>query len=288
MPNLTSVCGLKTVAYIHDLLPIEYPEYYQSGKSEYLTSFLSELAACRATFVANSRETAGRLESHARRMNWQIGQVPAIYPGIEVGSTADEAHPPSHDSSYDKDRPYFVVVGTIEPRKNHALLLQVWRELAQSGIEPTPHLYIVGSRGWDTDSVLDFIDRCEAIGPHVTEHYGPTDDELRSLIRGAHAVLFPSFAEGFGLPLVEALQLGTRVIASDLPVFREVAGDVPIYLSPLDGVGWKRAIVESLTEAQYANDPNAENLFKNFSWRRSSRELIEMIRKTGIRGETVS
>jgi glycosyltransferase involved in cell wall biosynthesis len=84
------------------------------------------------------------------------------------------------------------------------------------------------------------------------------DATLGAYMRGARALLFPSFVEGYGLPLVEALAVGTPVIASDLGVFRELAGNIPDYFSPIDGLGWSRAIEayaqpdSALREAQLA------------------------------------
>ena len=138
--------------------------------------------------------------------------------------------------------PYFVMLGTIEPRKNHLLLLNVWRALVQRDGERAPRLVIVGQRGWECEQVLDLLDRCEALRGFVLERQGCDDTELATLLAHAQALLFPSFAEGYGMPMVEALAAGVPVLASDLPVFREVAGDVPEYLDPLDGPGWIRAI----------------------------------------------
>jgi glycosyltransferase involved in cell wall biosynthesis len=76
----------------------------------------------------------------------------------------------------------------------------------------------------------------------VTELPACTDADLATWLHHACALLFPSFAEGYGMPLVEALSRGVPVIASDLPVFREIAGDVPDYLDPLDGKGWMARI----------------------------------------------
>jgi glycosyltransferase involved in cell wall biosynthesis len=78
----------------------------------------------------------------------------------------------------------------------------------------------------------------------VHSQAGCSDAELARYVTHAQALLFPSFAEGYGLPLVEALMLGTPVIASALPAFREVAGDVPDYLDPLDGPAWAQAVRE--------------------------------------------
>ena len=72
---------------------------------------------------------------------------------------------------------------------------------------------------------------------------------MLATIDQARAVLLPSFIEGFGIPLVEALQRGTPVIASDLPVFHEIAGEIPLYLDPLDGQRWETAICDFLTDS---------------------------------------
>jgi glycosyltransferase involved in cell wall biosynthesis len=76
----------------------------------------------------------------------------------------------------------------------------------------------------------------------VVEHATCGDEELVNILRHARALLYPSFIEGFGLPIAEALSLGAPVIASDLPVFREFAGDVPEYVDPLDGRRWRELI----------------------------------------------
>jgi len=78
---------------------------------------------------------------------------------------------------------------------------------------------------------------------HVHELGACSDGELASWMLHAQALLFPSFAEGYGMPMVEALQLGVPVLASKLPVFREIAGHVPEYLDPIDGLGWSNAIL---------------------------------------------
>lgn len=140
------------------------------------------------------------------------------------------------------DRPHFVTVGTIEGRKNHRLLLHLWRRMATEGASDVPLLVIVGQRGWEADEAIAMLDREDGIKGHVIELGRCSDDELAAVIAGARALLMPSFAEGFGLPVAEALELGTPVIASDLAVFREFADDLPTYLDPLAEVAWKHAV----------------------------------------------
>jgi glycosyltransferase involved in cell wall biosynthesis len=92
--------------------------------------------------------------------------------------------------------------------------------------------------------VVDLLERCQPLQGHVLEIGRCSDTELSAHLRSARALLFPSLVEGFGLPLIEALSLGTPVIASDLPVFRELSLDIPTYLDPIDGPAWERTILE--------------------------------------------
>jgi glycosyltransferase involved in cell wall biosynthesis len=110
--------------------------------------------------------------------------------------------------------------------------------------ELTPRLVVIGQRGWECENVLDLLERSEPVRQSVIELGRCSDQELATWLGHARALLFPSFAEGYGLPLMEALAAGVPVIASDLPVFREIAGAVPEYLDPLDGLGWRNMVQE--------------------------------------------
>ena len=92
--------------------------------------------------------------------------------------------------------------------------------------------------------MLDLLERCAALRGPVLELGTLPDSRVTELLAGARALLFPSFAEGYGLPVAEALGLGVPVLCSDLPALREVGGEVPEYLDPLDGPGWRRAILD--------------------------------------------
>jgi len=107
-----------------------------------------------------------------------------------------------------------------------------------------PRLVLIGQRGWETENAIDMLERCPALRGVVLERSDAPDIEAARLIQGAQALLLPSFAEGFGFPLVEALALGVPVLCSNLAALRENGGDVPEYLDPLDGIAWRRAVVD--------------------------------------------
>ena len=107
-----------------------------------------------------------------------------------------------------------------------------------------PRLVVVGQRGWECENVVDLLERCEPLRGIVIERGACSDAELMTYLRHAQALLFPTFAEGYGMPVAEALALGTPVIASDLDVFREISADVPEYVDPLDGARWMELVAD--------------------------------------------
>ena len=110
--------------------------------------------------------------------------------------------------------------------------------------ENTPHLVIIGQRGWECENVVDLLERSEILRGYVFEFSRCTDADLATYLHYAKALLFPSFVEGYGMPLIEALAAGVPVIASDLKVFREFAADIPDYVDPLDPQRWLGLIGE--------------------------------------------
>ncbi len=223
------------VCLIHDLIPIEYPEYARPGGDLLHRKRVGTVARLASAVLANSAATLRSFEPHLASEGRSI-PLKVAHLGLYDESRTERGT---------GDLPYFVCLGTIEARKNHLLLLNIWREWAeQRGSAALPKLVIIGRRGWENEQVVDMLDRCPALKGHVEELSGLPDARMRALLAGAQALLLPSFAEGFGMPVTEALALGTPVICSDLPALREAGGDVPDYLHPLDGIGWHNAIIE--------------------------------------------
>nr|WP_232372363.1 glycosyltransferase [Acuticoccus mangrovi] len=140
--------------------------------------------------------------------------------------------------------PYFLIISTIEARKNHLLLLNIWQRLVAEFGDAAPKLIIAGKRGWEAQTTLAMLDRARALDRHVYEAGAVPDEALDVLRRNATALLMPSFVEGFGMPVTEALAVDTPVIASDIPVFREVVGDAAELIDPTDGPAWRAAILD--------------------------------------------
>lgn len=234
--------GGSVVSFVHDLIPLTHPEFGRPGEREKHDARMRSALTSSELIVVNSAATERELRSHASRVGLTPPRIVVAHLGVKPLPAPAPARPVA--------APYFVVVGTIEARKNHLLLLQLWRRMTETSGIAAPKLVIVGQRGWECENVIDLLDRCEALRDVVIEAPGASDAELATYLHHAQALLFPSFVEGYGLPLVEALSAGVPVIASDLEVFRELAGTRPTYLDPLDGLGWLRAITAAASPAR--------------------------------------
>nr|WP_221244375.1 glycosyltransferase family 1 protein [Neoroseomonas alkaliterrae] len=228
--------GAAFVPLVHDLIPVTHPEYARPGVAMQHLRRLDTVASMADGVIVNSAATAAVLRPH---LVAQDGAPPLVVAplGIELADAPAGRRPLPTD-------PYFVAIGTIEPRKNHLLLLHLWRDFAARWGPAAPRLVLVGRRGWENENVVDLLERCALLRGLVTEAGALPDADVAALLRGARALLFPSFAEGYGLPLAEALACGTPAICSDLPALREVGGQVPEYLDPVDGAGWRRMILD--------------------------------------------
>ena len=184
--------------------------------------------------IANSAATRDDLARFAQQMDLPCPEVLIAWLGTDRLERPAILPP--------RPRPYFVMIGTIEARKNHQLLLDVWRNLVATQHADAPDLLIIGQRGWEADEVFAQLDGDAELADHVHELGRCDDAAMAALLDGARALLMPSFVEGFGIPVIEALQRGVPVIASDLPVFREISSEIPLFLPPTDQAAWQAAV----------------------------------------------
>ena len=233
-PELLRRMKVRPVFLVHDLIPLTHAEFCRPGEYEKHSVRMQTVLELAHGVITNSRVTLDALSAFAARHRLPLPPATPAFLAPPAFAAPSVVRPVA--------RPYFIVLSTIEPRKNHLLLLQVWKRLVEQLGEQAPLLVLVGQRGWECENVVDLLERCQSLQGHLLELTRCSDQELVTWLRYAQALLFPSFVEGFGLPLVEALACGTPVIASDLPVFREIAGDVPDYCDPLDGPGWLELI----------------------------------------------
>jgi glycosyltransferase involved in cell wall biosynthesis len=225
------------VCMVHDLIPIEYPEYARPGGADLHRRRIETVTRYADAVIVNSAATGRSLQPWIAASGREVA--------THVAYLGTEPLPPASTKVRDGERPYLVCIGTIEGRKNHLLLLHLWRQMALTmQASEFPRLVIIGKRGWENAQVLAMLDRCAELQGHVEEVSGCSDTRLATLLRNAGALVMPSFAEGYGMPVAEALSVGVPVICSDIAAHREVGGDVPDFADPLDGRRWQELILD--------------------------------------------
>ena len=223
--------GGRIGVFVPDVIPLEFPQFQRPETVEPFRAKMRRVQACADVIICNSADTLDR----AGRLMAQWGPVPE---GIvaHLGTDLSIPQPDLLPDDLPPAGPYFVSVGTIEPRKNHALLLDVWDAMGAEA----PTLVICGARGWNNAAVFARLD--SRTDTRVIERAGLSDGAVAALLAGSCGLLFPSFAEGYGLPPVEAAALGVPVVANDLPVIREILGNIPVYVPADDRYLWEKTI----------------------------------------------
>jgi glycosyltransferase involved in cell wall biosynthesis len=231
--------GLPTVLNVHDLSVLLYPEWHPADRvGHHRRKFLDGLR--RADRVLTISDAVKReLVTHC---GTDPARVTTIYCGV-----GPEFRPHSADElaaarrRLDLPDRYFLSVGTVEPRKNLAMLFAAYCDLPD-GVRSRVPLLVAGPWGWKSEPVRDFY---ESVGKAKgIRHLGyVADGDRPALYASATALVYPSFYEGFGLPPAEMLACGGRVIASTADAVREVCGDVAEYLDPADRDAWRATLL---------------------------------------------
>ena len=175
-----------------------------------------------------------------------------------------------------QDYPFFLFVGTKEPRKNLDLCLRSWgtSKLADRGYK----LVIAGGNGWNYD--LPSSIREYGLENSIVDLF-PDKDQLASLYAGCHALVLPSVYEGFGLPIVEAMAFGKPIITSNVSAMPEIAGDAALLISPHSEIELSKAFNELVNDQRLYEElrQNAVRRSATFSWEQAATKTLDVIRR---------
>lgn len=251
--------GVRPVYFVHDLIPITHPQFCRPGERDKHRRRMLTVVDTAVGVIGNSQATLDALAEFAKQEGRQIPRSIPGWLGTDV---------PPIETRESSDEPFFVALGTIEARKNHMMLLDVWSKIAGNAEGQSPRLLFIGQRGWECDDVFDRLANDASLRGMVTELNACSDEEMLDYLADARALLFPSFAEGFGLPITEALAVGTPVIASDLPVFDEIGQGVPDRIPADDVDAWRAAVLDYAKSGSARRNEQLERLknFRPFSW----------------------
>jgi len=258
-------CDLRPIYFLHDLIPITHAPLCRPYASRRHYGRVVSALTNATGIIVNSQWTSAELATFASQKGLKLPPVVAAsLSGADIPAPQLKA---SNDAGA-KTRPYFVCVGTIEPRKNHVLLLKVWTKLIERLGEDAPELRIIGQWGRGSREVRRMLGQKSPLGRYVRVVNNCPDLQMAEWISGAQALLCPTLAEGFGLPLVEALKLGTPVIASDIASFREIGQGIPLLLNPDNVPQWESSVIEFLGNSRRkSRQVEMMGSFKPYTWR---------------------
>lgn len=264
---------VQLIYFVHDIIPVVFPEYFPPRAEERTRRRMKAAARLADVVIVNSQHTADTF----RRMFDKDRRADSIVVAPLGLSVAIPRELPRNGRS----TPYFVMIGTIEPRKNHLLILNLWRALRTERGADSPRLILIGCRGWENENIVDMLDRSPSLRGFVEERGRVSDEEMTRTLLDARALLMPSFAEGYGLPLAETLALGIPALCSDLPALREVGGNVPEFIDPLDGLGWRSAILDYCSDSSTRRQAQLNRLvgWRTTSWESHFGQVSELLEK---------
>lgn len=269
--------GAKIGLVVYDLIPITHPQFFTPALVERFRVWFSRAVDNADFFIAISQTTADEVRRHAES-NRPSTKWHGRFESFQLGSVIDNI---KRDGKVreelknvfecgDKVKTY-LTVGTIEPRKNHKYLLdafdEVWQQCADT------QLCIVGRIGWFCEEMCKNIKSHPKYAKYLFMFNDVSDTELDYCYSHARALVLPSLAEGFGLPLVEALYYGQPVLASDIPIFREVGKDFCAYFDVGQPASLGKMIIDIEKEGKMPDVRKPEK-YQLPDWKDSCRELL--------------
>jgi glycosyltransferase involved in cell wall biosynthesis len=270
--------GVRVAFMVYDLLPIRLPDCFHADAAQHHTRWLevvaqSELAICISGAVAH--DLRDWLAEH--RPQGAMPEIRHVHLGADIGSRiATRGLPPEADSLLERmrERPSFLMVGTIEPRKAHAAVLAAFEQLWAQGADCT--LVISGRPGWMADELMARLRSHPESGQRLLWIADASDEFLEAIYRACAALILASRGEGFGLPLVEAAQRELPLIARDLPVFREVAGEHAWYFGDDSPQGLADSIRAWLDSYAKGEHPRPQGM-RWLTWEQSAAQLRALL-----------
>ncbi|MFO0806811.1 MAG: glycosyltransferase family 1 protein [Gemmataceae bacterium] len=284
-PNFIPIrTHLPTVVTVHDLSVVLHPEWHPADRVRFHERhFHAGIAAAEHVIVVSHAVRREMIE----HLNFDPRRVSAIHNGIGSHYVPQPAEAvEAMRSRLGLPPRYFLTVGTIEPRKNLLTVMKAFCELP-SDVRAACPLVLAGGWGWKSGPERELFER-EA-WPRGAIHLGyVADADLPALYSGAAALMYPSFYEGFGLPVAEMLACGGAVVASSADAVREVAGRHAPIVEPLDVDGWRTAMLRTAREPEWLEEHRrgAIRHAQTFTWHRAAADTLQVYRR--VLGEGVT
>ena len=272
--------GLQVYFVVYDILLVERPDWAPEEAATGLKAWLEVVSQVSTGLVCISESVANEVRTWLNQnppARHRLPSISSFHLGADVESSAPSQGMPSEAASVLKtlkNRPSFLTVGTLEPRKGHRQTLAAFELLWAQQIDV--NLVFVGKKGWMVDDLTALINNHVELGKRLFWLDGISDEYLGHIYAASTCLLSASEGEGFGLPLIEAAKQHIPVLARDLPVFREVAGDHAFYFQGLAPQDVTDGVLKWLALHQNAKAPDSKHI-PILNWAQSAALLMQQL-----------
>ncbi len=272
--------GVLVAFVVYDLLPIKLPQVFPEIAFSLHSDWLKSVAKSSDGLICISHAVADEVRGWLHENLGAAEDLPAVYSfhlGADIASSKPSLGIPSDAGEVLaalKKRPTFLTVGTIEPRKSYGQILSAFEDLWADGLEA--NLVIIGKQGWMVEKLIDAIREHKEFNRRLFWLQNISDEYLEKVYASSDCLIIASQGEGFGLPIIEASVHNLPVIARDIPVFREVAGESASYFSGLDSKDLSGAIRNWLALKRENKVPRLDGM-KRLTWKESCQELLDRV-----------
>jgi len=265
---------VKIITVIYDIIPISYPEFCDDSLGEVFKKWLINIIKYSDGFLAISNSVKNDVKKYLLdNLNYRNDNFDYFMLGsdfskkdINIESVRFEI-----ENIFKTKKNTYVIVSTIEARKNHIQVLRVFNKLWEEGFDS--NLLIIGKIGWKVESLIKEIKNHNLLNKKLFMFNDIDDNELQYIYNNANASIFPSIIEGFGLPIIEGLNNNLKVIASDTSIHREVGKDFIEYFDLNDDKSLKELILSHENEKKKLI---AESI-KILNWKECTDDIINKI-----------
>lgn len=270
---------MRIAALCQDLIPLHHPQFFADDAFvQRYRSYADFLVEQCDLVIAISQSTRRDILAHASSRGGMRGRVEVVQLGSDFAPAANPAPPATGEL---KPRAFVLSVSTIQSRKNFDLLYRVWQRLSDEALDGLPTLVIVGRKGFGSGDLLWQISRDPSVRKSIRILHDVSDAQLAWLYQNCLWTLYPSFYEGWGLPVSESLAYGKFCLASNTSSLPEAGQGLVRHLDPLDVMAWRDAIVELLASPEDLQRHEAEIRahYRPVSWAQSGKELADHLER---------
>ncbi len=263
--------GARIVAHIYDIISITHPQYCLERGVYNFMDFIAAHLQYADHFIVNAHATVDELIRLAQSVGADLPECSVVPLGADFKSNemVEDNAVRNEVLTAAKEKPFVLMVGTIEPRKNHKLLLEAYEKgLKEAGYQ----IIMAGYMGWNMEEFQSRLQTHPDYGQGIYHFEGLNDKEIDYLYQHARCLAFLSYTEGFGLPIIEALNRGTPVVAADIPVSKEVGGDACVWFEQ----GNAEALCKSVMQVK-ADGSAIDKKYQVVTWQESTEMIIKVL-----------